>query len=130
MDDLRPIAARHNLTMLQLACAWNLSQPPVKCVVPTLIQETGPEAKTIEAKADELAALPEVVLTRDECEFIARTGENRGCMVLKGANRSHTTTAEPDRWGLTADLEAVGRRWGIDPDHDLAFTHAPAAPGS
>jgi hypothetical protein len=63
-------------------------------------------------------------LTRDECEFIARTGDNRGCMQLKGANRSHTTTPEADRWGLTADLEAVGRRWGIDPDSDLAFNHA------
>ncbi len=125
MDDLRPISARHNLTMLQLACAWNLSQPPVKCVVPTLIQESGSDAKPIETKADELASLPDVILTGDECEFIARTGDNRGCMSLKGANRSHTTTAEADRWGLTADLEAVGQRWGIDPDRDLASTHVP-----
>ena len=124
MDDLRAIAAKHNLTMLQLACIWNLSQPPVKSVVPTLIQEAGADAKPIETKADELAALPEVVLTRDECEFIARTGDNRGCMQLKGASRSHTTTAEADRWGLTADLEATGKRWGIDPDSDLAFNHA------
>jgi hypothetical protein len=55
---------------------------------------------------------------------MARTGDNRGCMSLKGANRSHTTTPEADRWGLTADLEGVGRRWGIDPDRDLAFRHA------
>ena len=124
MDVFRAIAARHNLTLLQLACVWNLSQPPVKCVVPTLIQESGPEAKPIETKTDELASLPDVILTRDECEFMARTGDNRGCMPLKGANRSHTTTPEADRWGLTADLEAVGRRWGIDPDRDLVFTHA------
>jgi aryl-alcohol dehydrogenase-like predicted oxidoreductase len=123
MDDLREIAARHNLTMLQLACAWNLSQPPVKCVVPTLIQESGPGAKPIETKTDELASLPNIVLTCDECEFIGRIGDNRGCMQLKGANRSHTTTAEADRWGLTADLEAVGKRSGIDPDRDLVFTH-------
>jgi len=122
MEDLRPIAARHNLTLLQLACLWNLSQPPVKCVVPTLIQESGPGSKPIETKTEELAGLQELLLTRDECEVIARTGDNRGCMQLKGANRSHTTTAEADRWGLTADLEAVGRRWGIDPDRDLAFT--------
>jgi aryl-alcohol dehydrogenase-like predicted oxidoreductase len=127
LDELRAIAARHNLTLLQLACVWNLSQPPVKCVVPTLIQEIGPDAKPIETKTDELAALPEVILTPDECEFIARTGDNRGCMQLKGANRSHTTTPEADRWGVTADLEAVGRRWGIDPDSDLAFTHAAKA---
>jgi aryl-alcohol dehydrogenase-like predicted oxidoreductase len=124
MDELRPIAARHNLTLLQLACAWNLSQPPVKSVVPTLIQESGADARTIEAKTDELAALPKVVLTKDECEFIAKVGDNRSCMHLKGANRSHTTTPEADRWGLTNDLEAVGKRWGIDPDHDLVFSHA------
>ena len=76
---------------------------------------------------DELAATPEVVLTKDEIEFIGRTGDNRGCMALKGANRSHTTTPEADRWGLTADLEAVGRRWEIDPDSDLVMTHAPPA---
>ena len=130
LKDLRAIAERHNLTMLQLACAWNLSQPPVQCVVPTLIQESGPEAKSIETKADELASLPEVVLTRDECEFIAGIGDNRGCMALKGANRAHTTTAEADRWGLTADLEAVGQRWGIDPDRDLAFAHSPTPSSS
>jgi len=124
MKDLRAIAARHNLTMLQLACVWNLSQPPVKCVVPTLIQEIGLDAKPIETKTDELAALPDVVLTRDEREFIARTGDNRGCMQLKGANRSHTTTPEADRWGLTPDLEAAGQRWGIDPGRDLVFNHA------
>ena len=130
MDELRPIAARHHLTMLQLACAWNLSQAPIKSVVPTLIQESGAGARPIEAKADELAALPEIVLTKDECEFIGRVGDNRGCMALKGANRSHTTAPEADRWGLTTDLEATGRKWGIDPDRDLAYTHATAAAGA
>jgi aryl-alcohol dehydrogenase-like predicted oxidoreductase len=123
MGPLREIAEKYHITLLQLACLWNLSQPPVKSVVPTLIQESGADAKSIESKADELAALPEIVLTRDECDFIGRTGDNRGCMALKGANRSHTTTAEADRWGLTNDLELVGKRWGIDPDRDLVLTH-------
>jgi aryl-alcohol dehydrogenase-like predicted oxidoreductase len=124
LDELRAIAEKRNLTMLQLACVWNLSQAPVKCVAPTLIQESGSDAKTIEAKADELAELQNVVLTEDEIEFIRSIGDNQGCMQLKGANRGHTTAPEPDRWGLTADLEGIGRRWGIDPDHDLAFKHA------
>ena len=47
-------------------------------------------------------------------------------MTLKGASRSHTGSPEPDRWGLTADLEAIGRRWGINPDQDLACTHQEA----
>jgi aryl-alcohol dehydrogenase-like predicted oxidoreductase len=123
LDQMRPIAEKHGLTLLQLACIWNLSQPPVKSVVPTLIEETHGEKK-IESKLEELASLPKVSLNADELEMIARIGDNRGCMSLKGANRSHTTTPEADRWVISADLEDVGRRWGIDPDRDLAYTHA------
>ena len=123
LDQMRPIAEKHNLTLLQLACVWNLSQTPVKSVVPTLIQETGSDGKTIEDKADELALLPDVKLSEEEVEMMTGLGDNRGCMSLKGANRSHTTTPEADRWGLTPDLEAVGKEWGIDPDHDLVLTH-------
>src|SRR6478672_12687903 len=50
LDELRPIADRHGLTMLQLSCAWTLAQPAVACVAPTLIQEAGPSAKTVELK--------------------------------------------------------------------------------
>ncbi len=124
LDELRPIAEKHGLTLLQLACAWNLAQAPVKSVVPTLIQESGSDSRTIESKTDELAQLPDVKLNEEEMERIARIGDNRGCMSLKGANRSHTTTAEADRWGLSPDLEAIGKKWGIDPDRDLVLTHA------
>jgi aryl-alcohol dehydrogenase-like predicted oxidoreductase len=122
LDQFRSIAQQHNLTLLQLACTWNLCQPPVAAVVPTLIQESG-GGKSIESKLDELALVPSVSLTEDEREIIGRIGDNRGCMALKGANRGHTTAPEPDRWGITQDLEAVGKRWGIDPDRDLAFAH-------
>src|SRR3954451_22906971 len=53
---MREIAGRHGLTMLQLACHWNLAHDPVRVVAPTLIQEPG-SAKTIEDKRDELAAV-------------------------------------------------------------------------
>jgi aryl-alcohol dehydrogenase-like predicted oxidoreductase len=43
LERMRPYAARHDLTMLQLACLWNLAHPAVHCVAPTLIQESGPE---------------------------------------------------------------------------------------
>jgi aryl-alcohol dehydrogenase-like predicted oxidoreductase len=39
LEAMRPYAARHGLTMLQLACQWNLAHPAVRCVAPTLIQE-------------------------------------------------------------------------------------------
>jgi len=127
MDRMRDVAGRHGLTMLQLACAWNLSHVPVKSVVPTLIQEADPGGKTIETKVDELSALPELQLSEDERAEITEAGNNKGCMELKGASRAHTGNPEADRWGLTPDLEAVGRRWGIDPDRDLVCTHGKAA---
>ncbi len=56
LERMRPIAERHGLTLLQLACHWNLAHGPVKCVAPTLIQEPG-GTKTIEDKRAELAAV-------------------------------------------------------------------------
>ena len=54
---MRPIAEATGLTMLQLACPWDLAHEPVACVAPTLIQESGPGARPIEDKRAELAAL-------------------------------------------------------------------------
>jgi aryl-alcohol dehydrogenase-like predicted oxidoreductase len=123
IEQLRPIAQTHQLTLLQLACLWNLAQPGVKSVIPTFIQETGPNSKPIEAKLDELASLPERELSAEECEWIAQVGDNKGCMELKGANRAHVGEPQPDRWGVSPDLEIVAKRWGIDPARDLSCTH-------
>jgi hypothetical protein len=108
--------------MLQLACAWNLAQPPVACVAPTLIQEAG-GGKPIERKRDELAAVPaRLPLSRDEVEEIRAIGDNRGSMLLKGATPDHEGDEQPDRWGVSAQLEAVAARWGIEPGRDLRRT--------
>jgi aryl-alcohol dehydrogenase-like predicted oxidoreductase len=56
LEAMRPVAAAHGLTMLQLACAWNLAHDAVACVAPTLIQERGDRARPIEDKRAELAA--------------------------------------------------------------------------
>lgn len=125
LDPLRPIAELHNLSLLQLACSWNLQHAPVQCVVPTLIQEIGAGTRPIESKVDDLASLSAKQLTPPELSLISRVGDNRGCMNLKGANRLHTSSPEPDKWSLTPDLEAAGRRWLIDPVRDLACTHDP-----
>jgi aryl-alcohol dehydrogenase-like predicted oxidoreductase len=123
LDRLRPIAERHELTPMHLACQWNLGHPAVESVAPTLIQEIGPGARPIEDKRAELAALPaEQRLTDEEIAEIRATGDNTGCMALKGANPEHEGEERPDRWSLTDDLAAVGSRWGIDPQRDLA-TH-------
>ena len=124
LEPLMPIAERARLTPIQLACQWNLAHPAVECVVPTLIQEAGPDACPIEAKRVELANLPaEQRLGVEDIAAIRAVGDNTGCMALKGANPGHEGDERPDRWALDDDLAAVGERWGIDPDHDLAGTH-------
>jgi aryl-alcohol dehydrogenase-like predicted oxidoreductase len=121
LERIAPIAERHRLTTIQLACQWNLAHPAVECVVPTLIQETGEEACPIEAKRVELAHLPaEQRLSGEEVAEIRAVGDNTGCMALKGASPAHEGEERPDRWGLDSDLAAVGERWGIDPARDLA----------
>jgi hypothetical protein len=117
---MRPIAQRTGLTMLQLACQWNLSHEAVACVAPTLIQETGAHARSVEDKRGELASLPhEMRLTPEDVEAIRQLGDNTGCMALKGANPDYSGEQRPDRWSLDPRLEAVARRWRIAPERDL-----------
>lgn len=130
MERMRALAEKHELTMLQLASIWNLSHGPVKSVIPTLIQEASPEAKPIEAKVEELAAistdprLAKLTFSQGEREQLGQIGNNKGCMRLKGASPEHAGEAEADRWALREELVKVGERWGIDPQQDLACTHA------
>jgi aryl-alcohol dehydrogenase-like predicted oxidoreductase len=120
LERMRPCADRHGLTPLQLACAWNLAQPQVECTAPTLIQERGPDARLIEHKRAELAALPPgAPLSQEEVREIAAIGDNSGCMALKGASAEYSGAPQPDRWEL-GELAAVARRWAIDPARDLA----------
>jgi aryl-alcohol dehydrogenase-like predicted oxidoreductase len=119
LEQLRPVAERHGLTMLQLACAWNLAHAPVQTVVPTLIQESGAEAKTVEAKREELASLPGVALTEEDLAQIRAIGDNTNRMALKGASPEFEGDSQPDRWPLDDELVAVAARWDIHPGEDL-----------
>jgi aryl-alcohol dehydrogenase-like predicted oxidoreductase len=125
LDAIRPIAERAGLTMIQLACQWNLAHAPVECVVPTLIQEAGQPARTVESKRVELAALPsEIRLTAVDLDAIRSIGDNTGCMALKGASPDHEGAERPDRWALDDRLRAVAERWQIEPQRDLAQASA------
>ncbi len=123
LERMRPYAARHGLTMLQLACQWNLAHPAVRCVAPTLIQEGGTEStrpRPIEDKRAELAALPAAPQLPDgEVAELRAIGDNTGCMALKGASLEHEGGPLPDRWALTDELEALAARWEIAPERDL-----------
>ena len=115
-----PYAERANLTPIQLACQWNLAHPAVECVAPTLIQEEGAEARPVEEKRAELAALPaENRLTESEVAAIRAIGDNTGCMALKGASPAFEGEEQPDSWALNEGLVETGERWGIDPERDL-----------
>jgi len=126
LERMRPFAERHGLSMLQLACAWNLAQAPVRCVAPTLIQERESDpahpARPIEDKRAELAALQDAIasgLSAEEVAAIGAIGDNTGCMTLKGASLEHAGPARADRWGVDEELSALARRWDIDPERDL-----------
>lgn len=110
---MRPIAEKYGLTMLQLACAWNLSHPAVECVVPTFVQEAGDDARPIEDKIREFAALPDVRLTADEVEQIRAIGDNTGCMMLKGASKRHESSERPDEWPMREELLELAGRYGL-----------------
>src|SRR3954453_6731286 len=123
LERMRPIAERHGLTMLQLAAQRDLAHPAVRCAVPTLIEESAPDAKPIEAKRAELAAVPgEVVLGGEEVDEIRAIGDNAGCMALKGASPQFTGEPRADAWPLTGELRELAGRWSIAPERDLART--------
>ena len=127
LEQMRPIADRAGLTLIQLACQWNLAHPAVQCVVPTLIQEVGPHARPVEDKRAELAALPaDLRLSDDDVAQIRSLGDNTGCMALKGGSPTHAGEELPDRWPLDEHLATVAGRWSIEPDRDLVQTPAPA----
>ena len=120
LERVRPIAERAGLTPIQLACHWNLAHPAVQCVVPTLIQEAGEEARPIEGQRAELAVLPAGQrLSAEDVTAIREIGDNAGCMDLKGANPGHEGGERPDRWALSEELVAAGRRWGVEAERDL-----------
>jgi aryl-alcohol dehydrogenase-like predicted oxidoreductase len=126
LERVRPVAERHGLTTLQLACVWNLAHDAVECVAPTLIQEQGPGAKPIEQKREELVGVPAgPVLSQEEVAEIRAVGDNTGSMLLKGATPDHEGDETSDRWAVGAEQAAVAERWGIDPECDLRRSPAP-----
>jgi aryl-alcohol dehydrogenase-like predicted oxidoreductase len=120
VEQMRPIAERAQLTMIQLACQWNLAHPAVKTVVPTLLQEVGPTARPVEEKRAELAVLPpEQRLGPADIDLIREIGDNTGSMALKGAHPLYEGEDLPDGWAMDDRLEEVARRWRIEPARDL-----------
>ncbi len=126
LEAMAPYAERHGLSALQLACCWNLSHDSVRCVAPTLIQESAADpahpARPIEDKRADLAAVPSACpLSEAEVEELAAIGDNFGSMVLKGASVDFEGEPAPDRWPLSARLRETAARYEIAPERDLAY---------
>ncbi len=122
LERFREIASHHDLSLLQFACKWDLGQTAVECVVPTLLQEPKPDAKSIEQQIDELVTVQgKENLTPDELTEVRRLGDNANCMALKGASTQYLGEPIGDQWPMTSELREVGKRWGIEPDRDLLY---------
>ncbi len=135
LERMRPYAERHGLTLLQLACQWNLAHPAVQCVAPTLIQESTRPAtsqgkadqppdsenpKPIEDKRAELASLSaRQPLSKVEVAELRTIGDNSGSMVLKGASVEYEGERLADRWQVDEQLGELAARWEIAPQRDL-----------
>ena len=92
----------------------------MRCVAPTLIQESGPGARPVEDKRAELAAVAAPSpLSAEEVRELREIGDNSGSMTLKGASPEYSGAAQADRWELDAELSAVAARWAIEPERDL-----------
>lgn len=118
MGPMREIAAKHGLSMIQFASLWNLSQAPVKSVVPTVIQEAGEDAVPIEDKIRDYAATPsDFRFSAEEVEAIRAMGDNTGCMMLKGASQRHDGPCDrPDEWPMREELLELAGQYGLTKD--------------
>jgi aryl-alcohol dehydrogenase-like predicted oxidoreductase len=114
IEQMRPIAEKYGMSMLELACYWNLAQSPVKSVVPTIIQEAGETAVAMEEKVRKFAAIKaESPLTPEEVREIGRMGDNTGCMMLKGASKRHEISQRADEWPMRPELLALSEKWSL-----------------
>ncbi len=115
LERMRPYAERHGLTMLQLACQWNLAHPAVQCVAPTLIQEAGPGARPIEDKRAELAALSrhtELAALSRHTELAALSRHTEPAALPRRAEPAALPQENPLSDQEVAELRAIGDNTG------------------
>ena len=122
LDRLRPVAAAHDLTLLQLACAWTLAQPAVATAAPTLIQESGADARPIEAQREELADAPAAEILSQQ-ELVRDLRDRRQHRVDGAQGRIAELRRRRAAGRLAADRRPAptAARWDLDPERDLTL---------
>ena len=122
MERMRPIAERHGLSMLQLACAWNLAHPAVALRGAHADPgERAPDAAPDRGQArGARRAAARSRLSAEDSRRSREIGDNSGCMALKGASPGGLRgNPAADRWELGDELSEIATRWEIDPERDL-----------
>ena len=109
IERMRPLAERNGLTLMQLACQWDLAHAAVACVAPTLIQESGAGARTIESKRAELSALPAKPAIKEEAW---RDSRDRGQHWLHGTEGGGSRPRGRGSTGSLADRRRAIRARG------------------
>ena len=118
LERMRPFADRHGLTMLQLACAWNLGQPGGAlrgADADPGERRRAPPDRGQARRAGRAGRGRARCSSAEEVRAIRAIGENTGCMALKGASLEHEGPPRPDRWALDEELAALAERWGDRP---------------
>ena len=116
LERMRPIAERHGLTPLQLACVWNLAHDAGGVRGPHADPGARPgrQADRGQARGAGRACPPSAAARREEVAEIRAIGDNTGSMLLKGATPDHEGEERPDRWELEPEhaelAAALGHR--------------------
>ena len=113
LELLKPIASKYGVSLMDLACQWNLQQESVSSVVPTLIQESFKGAMPYEEKVKRLANFTSFELEVSDQILIGEIGDNTGCMPLKGGSHRHSEHLRVDEWPMTEHLANLAKRYDL-----------------
>ena len=123
LERMRPIAERHGLTTLQLACQWNLAHDPVALRRP----DADPGARRRRAAGRGQARRARRRARASSCSPTTRSPRSARSATTPAAWRSRApspratrASPQPDRWPLTSELRELAARWAIEPERELS----------
>ena len=121
LERMRPVAERHGLTPLQLACAWNLAHGPVE----TRRADAHPGARRPRRSRPSAPSSPPTprdvaAERRARSPSCARIGDNTRLDAAQGRDaRPRRPARSPTAGRVDDQLAELAARWRIDPARDL-----------